>query len=462
MTNLEKQLRNIIEKDTFQLGYFIVEKAKSKFWGKKNRKELTKLLPLIIENTNEYNSNWIDYNNMELINTKGFLDTFIENINRFHFEDNDILNSRILYMLFLPDLNDNQMKKIIDNLLECDCTLDPLTIDLLLTIIDKNQPELKEYMLNKYIKNEKTCDACVFNCNKEHIYENVDFILANIKNVDLFNLKKKVNDNKEVVEKIKNKIEKNKRYYINITINRLYNRFIKNNAITSVEDKNNFETILEVVYLIIEDICKNEKIDVSDMNILNNDSFSSILELGDKVIKIGCERGTKTFHNNPYVNAMLLRKEFVINEDASFYIEVNEKVDTKASFSEEELYQLYKKLREINLIWTDVATRNVGKLLKDNTVHWCKVLPLTEERLGLQPYRGKKEVLKKGELIILDNDCIFDENDEQEKIVKYNNPLQKEFEHRYQQEKELNNNLDISEFMKINKESSNEILPLKR
>lgn len=193
------------------------------------------------------------------------------------------------------------------------------------------------------------------------------------------------------------------------------------------------QTIIEVVYLIIEDICKNEKINISDTKILDSGAFSSVLEIGDKVIKIGRSRGTQTFPNNPYINATLLRKEFSLSNNNSFFIEVNEKVDTKSEISEEELYQLYKNLRDLNLIWLDVAYRNAGRLLKDNKVDWREELPLTDERLGLQPYIGTK-TLKKGEVVILDNDLIYHENDPD--FPTYSHfPLYERFEKKYQEEK---------------------------
>ena len=133
----------------------------------------------------------------------------------------------------------------------------------------------------------------------------------------------------------------------------------------------------------------------------------------------------------------MLRKEVPINEDLSFFIEVNEKVDTKTDISTEELYDLYKKLRDIHLIWTDVSTKNVGRLLKDNKVSWREELPLTDEVLGFEKYRGEEQ-LKKGDIVILDNDFIFDE-DTLEDIEWSKTPLANVFEVRYAFEQEKKN-----------------------
>ena len=174
------------------------------------------------------------------------------------------------------------------------------------------------------------------------------------------------------------------------------------------------------------------------MNELNSGAFSTVLELGNKVLKIENKKKKKKFPNNPYINSILLRKEFYITKNHSLFVEVNEKLDTKSEVTEEELYQLYKKLRDIKLIWADIAVRNVGKLLKNNQNYWREELPITDERIGLEPYRGK-EKLQKGNIVILDNDLIFDENTDFSEIRKYGSPLLVPFEERYQSEKRINN-----------------------
>ena len=184
------------------------------------------------------------------------------------------------------------------------------------------------------------------------------------------------------------------------------------------EDKQKLNTIMEVVNIIIQDICKNEH--VNKIEYLSTGKYSTVLCVGDKVVKIG-------------------RKEFKINEDLSFFIEVNEKVDTKTDISTEELYDLYKKLRDIHLIWTDVSNKNVGRLLKDNKVSWREDLPLTDEVLGLDKYRGVEQ-LKKGDIVILDNDFIFDE-DTLEDIEWSKTPLANAFEVRYEFEQEKKNSV---------------------
>lgn len=190
-----------------------------------------------------------------------------------------------------------------------------------------------------------------------------------------------------------------------------------------------FKQTLEIVYLIIKDICQNENVSLNNIRYLCSGSYSSVLCIKDKIIKYGIPRATKKFPNNPYVNAMLLRKEFTICHNETLFVEVNERVDTNCTITEEELYQLYKKMRQLHLVWLDVEKRNVGKLLKDNHAYWKKELPLNDKTLGLDKYRGN-EVLKKGDLVIIDNDMIYDENSSYI-YNQYKSKYQIEFEKRY-------------------------------
>ena len=140
----------------------------------------------------------------------------------------------------------------------------------------------------------------------------------------------------------------------------------------------------------------------------------------------------KSFPNNPYIIAPLLRKKLEFNGESCF-AEVTERVDTSIKPSKEELYQLFKNLRNLNLVWTDIKEINVGRLKKENIIHWRENLSPTEQVLSLDAKRGEI-ILKEGDLVILDADFIYDENDSN---INYSNnrELYNEFEDRYQKEK---------------------------
>lgn len=453
MGNLEKELKQIIKKNVYNMSYFINKKSNNKFWGKKNRKELIKLLPIIIENTNESNKGWLIYNkiNEPLFKEKEFLEALIKNIDKI--KTNSILLSCINIFDNLS-INEKQTEMIINNILKCKFNLKYQVIEELYFLIKRNCPNKVLTMWSKYIRDERVSEISMnimISKNKdiELIENNIDFILENIDNIDLFSLKK-ICKSDIINEKLKEKIEISPKKSLLITLENLSYKIMVIECFKDERSNKKLKDILEVIYLIIEDICKNEKLNFKDINLLSQGAFSYVIELGNKVLKIGDTRGTKKFPNNPYINSILLRKEFYITKNHSLFVEVNEKLDTKSEITEEELYQLYKKLRDIKLIWADIAVRNVGKLLKDNQNYWREELPITDERIGLETYRGK-EKLQKGNIVVLDNDLIFDENTDFSEIRKYGSPLLVPFEERYQREKRINNTTIIQNEEEKNK-----------
>ena len=314
--------------------------------------------------------------------------------NRFDdFIDEDILKiistmdlSRMFYLDMLNRLNEDNQKKFLEILVKNKCDIPYLAI---------------EYKGN----------------NKQIIYDNLTLFIENAQN--LYALMNFVKDNPAALSQVKSYIDNNEEKAINSI-------FCETDYLVKIKEP----TLKEIIKLIILDVMKNENVKFSDIT-YNGGGFSRILLIGDKVIKLG-DRVTKSFPNNPYIVAPLLRQEFAINNEKCF-AEVTERVDTSIKPSKEELYQLYKNLRNLGLKWTDIKEANVGRLKKRNIIHWQENLNPTEEVLGLGAKRGKV-ILEKGELVILDADFIYDENDPN---INYTNnkPLYDEFEKRYQAEK---------------------------
>lgn len=314
--------------------------------------------------------------------------------NRFDdFIDEDILKiistmdlSRMFYLDMLNRLNEDNQKKFLEILVKNKCDIPYLAI---------------EYKGN----------------NKQIIYDNLTLFIENAQN--LYALMNFVKDNPAALSQVKSYIDNNEEKAINSI-------FCETDHLVKIKEP----TLKEIIKLIILDVMKNENVKFSDIT-YNGGGFSRILLIGDKVIKLG-DRVTKSFPNNPYIVAPLLRQEFAINNEKCF-AEVTERVDTSIKPSKEELYQLYKNLRNLGLKWTDIKEANVGRLKKRNIIHWQENLNPTEEVLGLGAKRGEA-ILEKGELVILDADFIYDENDPN---INYTNnkPLYDEFEKRYQAEK---------------------------
>ena len=253
--------------------------------------------------------------------------------------------------------------------------------------------------------------------NKQIIYDNLSLFIENAQN--LYSLMNFVKDNPDALSKVKKYIDNNEEKAINSI-------FCETDHLVKIKNP----VLKELIKLIILDVMKNENVKFSDIS-YNGGGFSRILLIGNKVIKLG-DRITKSFPNNPYIVAPLLRKEFNIDNEKCF-AEVTERVDTSTKPSSEELYQLFKNLRDIGLVWTDIKGANVGRLKRENTISWQENLEPTDEVLGLGPKRESK-VLGRGDLVILDADFIYDENDPNINYAN-NKALYDEFEKRYQNEK---------------------------
>ena len=435
MSNFEKIINALLKKENIEkneLIDYILENVQN---NEQNQRELIKLLPTIIQNTNEQNISWMYYiQNLSIIDN--FLDSFIDNMFLFNYRKHHFLFFKIMKSFKNIPIKKEQANTLLNNMLN---NSTKAYWEDLYFMIKELYPEMIPNMLSEMLKTKENCKEAISLIQKDNniyislIYKNIDIILENTNYDEIFFLKDIVKNDKSASSTVIKKIKENAKDNIKKLIKSHYLRIVtKHNNYQNLSYIYNerFDNILEVIYLIIEDVCRNENIDITEIESIGSGSFSSALLIKDKVIKIGIPGKTKSFPNNPYINAMLLRKEFPINDEASIAIEVDEKVDTKSEIDIEELYQLYKKMRDIGLVWLDAANRNAGRLLKDNKASWRFDLPITDESLGLDKFRGEEQ-LKKGDIVILDNDLIYD-IDDPNIPAEFATTYQVLFERRYQ------------------------------
>ncbi len=240
----------------------------------------------------------------------------------------------------------------------------------------------------------------------------------------LIELKSLTKKNTEIYKQIILKINNNKKLFIRQTINYSISKYFNEKDI----NKSMLKLIQEIIFMIIEEIAQNENEEICNLEAIGNGEFSYVYSLGNKVIKIGRKRLTQKFPNNPYIVKPLLRKAIPINDNNDIvFIEVCEKVKTNHC-TKKDVYTLYKNLRDIGLIWLDPKVSNVGKLIKDNKIHWNSNLNPSNKVLMLDEYVGNAE-LKAGEPIICDADLIYTYS------KKINVQRVAEFELKYRNEK---------------------------
>ena len=437
MSNFERKINELLKKENIEkneLIDYILESIKD---NEQLQQELIRLLPTIIENTNEQNISWMDYIK-DLSTIDNFLDIYIDNIFLFNYRKRHFQFFKIMKTLQSIPIKKEQVNVLLNNMLN---NSTKAYWEDIYYMIKKLYPEMIPSMLSSMFKNKDNCKEALSLIQKDdntyisEIYNNIDVILESTNYDEIFSLRDIVKNGKRAYSMVINKIKENTKDNIKKLIKSNYLKIIalhKEYHNLSYIYSEKFDNILEVIYLIIEDVCHNENIDITEIERVGNGSFSSVLLAKDKVIKIGIPGKTKSFPNNPYINAMLLRKEFPINNEASIFVEVSERVDIKSAIDIEELYQLYKKMRNIGLVWLDAAARNAGILLKDNKVSWRFDLPITDESLGLDKFRGEEQ-LKKGDIVILDNDLIYD-IDDPNIPAEFATTYQVIFERRYQKD----------------------------
>lgn len=380
--------------------------------GKRNKDKIRKYADYILKNCSDYNwiaSYLIMYDGDELI------DAIINNYNKL--KENNIDTYSIINRI--TKYPNDKLISYIDKLIP---VIDDFTLRNILDKIKDNE-EVMNYVIDKYLINSTisiklTSFLLKNNLYIDKVYQNFDNIISNnIK--DLYELKKQGTLNEEASTKI-SKIVQNNKEYLDNTIEDILKEIYGEKF-----NSKDFKVGIDTIKIIIKELCQNENKTYGDIEYLGKGTFSYVLAVGDKVLKIGIKRYTDSFPNNPYIITPLLRESIKINEENKIFLEVTERVDTKTEVTTEELYQLYKKIRDLGLVWTDVAKRNVGRLKKDNIVHWNTPLSPTDEALELKKYINAPQ-LKKGDLIILDADHIYEG-------YKYN-LTNKEFEDRYQEE----------------------------
>lgn len=425
--------------DSFNnLSNFILKKLDSRFMKLRNKNtkviadHFDEILPYIVND----NMNILLFNIDLLIEQPNFKEKFIEGLKKYPYHDKIDQLFYIIWVRLKYKFNnfiDSSILKTISTMNE--------KSNFYKNMLDRLNEENQKIFLN--ILAENKCDIpyseiAYKGSNKQIIYDNLSLFTENSQN--LYSLMNFVKDNPSAYSKVKDYINNNPEKTINSI-------FCEINKRVEMKDT----TLREVVKLIILDVLKNENVKLSDIT-YNGGGLSRVLLIGNKVIKIG-NRDTKSFPNNPYIISPLLRKELKSNGESCF-VEVTERVDTNNKVSKEELYQLFKNLRNLNLVWTDIKEGNVGRLKKENIIHWRQNLNPTDEVLGLDVNRGET-VLKEGDLVILDADFIYDENDSN---INYTNnkDIYDEFEKRYQREikelkeQETKSNLNVVDFNETN------------
>lgn len=272
-----------------------------------------------------------------------------------------------------------------------------------------------------FILNESNYEELLFLLTINYNFDYVKMINDNFLSIlDNFSVKKLAELNfsielgQENRKLLNQKLSENKKEFLAALFNL--------DSTMSEDDKENLLFVLEKI---VDELTTNEKVKLVDIKKVSGGNYSRVVIIGDKVLKVGSERMRFNIPYNEHILVPIIRKDLSIISDIPMVIEVSERVDTNFHLTDDELYQIYKNLRISGIIWTDVKNDNIGRLLKDNIVHYDNV-SLDNKAKGIEGSNTK--TLKKGEYVIIDTDFIYDEDDEN---IKWGNMKSMMFETRY-------------------------------
>lgn len=404
------------------LDKFYKDKLELSPFRRRNGQILLKHLGTMLKLSNQENIEWLGYK--AIYSQKKFMETLAASIDKYSFpmEISELFqqlytkidNENLRQNIFTADMN----KKLVEMNLSSNSYA---RLYSMMTNAQRNN--LLEQLLSNNI-NINYSKFLPYNDTITFIKNNIDIIYTHGGNIiDIKRLMELKREDK-FVSKINTYIDNNPYIMVNSIIDILKTKILNNKKI-------NFNKYRSFIFLLLDEISKNESTSISSTEFIGTGGYSAVFAIKTKVIKIGIERKTPHFPNNPYILKPLLRKTITIDNIPIFF-EVIEKVDTNINdITKEEIYKLYKNIREIGLIWTDVKIDNVGRLIKDNKIYWYENITPSDETLEFTKTIGNHQ-LKKGELIVLDGDYIYNENDHN--INSKMSNLQTEFEKTYQKE----------------------------
>ena len=318
-------------------------------------------------------------------------------------------------------------------------------------IIKKIMNYDEEYILNNAVKllpfyiNDSISSECIFLIRKVGLGSIVNYLKDNkiiLKNINILRLLL-------IIYKDNNYVKENIDYFINNTISLLDLKelflahslqdgvekinYILDNDISRIVldavypktgltiDKLKNECIYDTVRLMIEELVTNENIKFHEIKHLDIGGYSNVINIGSKILKLGKKRNNFNIKNNKRFLAGLRGEiKSLYSDEVVLCYEITEMVDTKHN-NLVNIYELYKELRAQGLIWVDCHKDNIGILLKDNKVYFKGFDSVDINATGYTTENN--DVLKKGDVVIIDNDYIFTEKEFQE-LFNNNKSLQ--------------------------------------
>lgn len=157
---------------------------------------------------------------------------------------------------------------------------------------------------------------------------------------------------------------------------------------------------------LFEETAEKEGLTLFDIKQLDYGSYSKIYKIGNKIIKVGNKRVIERIVDN---NRILLPDKLI--KIKSNIIEITDYIEGNNNSTREEIYEVYKELRDQGIVWLDPTKENLRRL-DDKTIELQKEKAKNRDRYPfIKNRRLINRPLKTNELIIIDLDHLVDERD---------------------------------------------------
>ena len=272
--------------------------------------------------------------------------------------------------------------------------------------------------------------------NSRYIANNLDNFLDSSVTYTMFRAIDKLKKVKGVDKnRIHEFIKENKGEYVKAILNDCLERRMKDDW--NIKQKEVYKYVPSFV-IIIEELLQNEKKDWIDIEEKNEGTYLTAYQIGDKILKIGIPGEQYNMPNHRRFLQPLLRKEIM---KKSISVVIQEKIEP-CELNAEELYQIYKELRDDGIFVTDFKPNNFGITKKPNRVHFDGIEEVAPEAAGFDKNIDLKDVLPAGEAVLFDLDYCFSEKDLDDPIkgvekLPWPSDIAVDFEKRYRKERGL-------------------------
>ena len=208
-----------------------------------------------------------------------------------------------------------------------------------------------------------------------------------------------------------------------------------NNEI-GIKDLNDYSLTLQIL---LREVLKSERKKFSDLQNVGEGAYSKTYRIGNKILKIGAPRETYFIPNHRRILQPLARVNLTnLKHESIGTIEVTSMADSSKEalekITEEDLYNIYKELRDDKIVWGDPKKDNLA-ILRGKNIPMLNSKPfyVSPYSVGFYSTLQDSKPLDKGDIVIIDTDYLYREEQENKKGNTDSYVLN--FERRYQEEK---------------------------